>query len=87
MNTYLLKITSPNGDIFSDSVVSLMVRGTEGDLAILAGHIPFISYVLPCECKIMLADGVEKVGVTGGGVLVVSPEKTIFLSGDFTWKE
>ena len=84
MKTYLLKITSPNGDVFSDNVLSLSVRGTEGDLAIMAGHVPFISYVKPCEVKIILEEGEEKKGSIDGGVLVVSPEKTILLSGSCT---
>lgn len=87
MKTFLLKITSPEGDIFCDKAVSISVRGTEGDLAVMAGHIPFVSYVKPCECKIVLEDESERIGNTEGGVLVVSAEKTILLSGNFTWKE
>ena len=87
MKTFLLKITSPEGDIFSENVVSVSVRGTEGDLAIMAGHVPFVSYVKPCDCKIELEEGEERTGSLEGGVLVVSAEKTILLSGDFTWKE
>ncbi|MBR2480962.1 MAG: hypothetical protein IKB56_06650 [Clostridia bacterium] len=49
MRTYLLKISSPEGDIFSENVVMLSVRGTEGDLAIMAGHIPFVTYVKPAR--------------------------------------
>lgn len=86
MKTFLLKITSPEGDLFCENVFSISVRGTEGDLAIMAGHIPFVTYVKPCECKIELEDGEEKVGGLEGGVLVVSAEKTILLTGDFTWK-
>ena len=86
MRTFLLKISSPNGDVFSDNVISISVRGTEGDLAVLAGHIPFVSYVQPCDIKIVMEDSSEKLGMVGGGVLVVSPEKTILLSGDFNWK-
>lgn len=86
MRTYQLRISTPNGDVFNGEVVSLSVRGTEGDLAIMAGHIPFISYVKPCEAKILLEEGEEKKGSIDGGVLVVSPEKTILLSGSFTFE-
>ena len=60
MKTFLLRITSPEGDLFCENVYSVSVRGTEGELAIMAGHVPFVTYVLPCECKIELEDG-EKV--------------------------
>ena len=85
MKAFLLKISSPEGDLFSGNVVKLCVRGTEGDLAVMAGHIPFVSYVKPCDCKIELEDGSEKVGHIQGGVLTVSKDKVILLSGDLSW--
>ena len=85
MKTFVLKISSPEGDVFCEEVVKLSVRGTEGDLAVMAGHIPFVSYVKPCDCKIELEDGEEKIGHTDGGVLTVSKEKVILLSGSFSW--
>ena len=85
MRSFLLKISSPEGDLFCDKAVKLCVRGTEGDLAVMAGHIPFVSYIKPCNCKIELEDGSEKYGYTQGGVLTVGREKVILLSGVFTW--
>ena len=85
MKAFLLKISSPEGDLFSGNVVKLCVRGTEGDLAVMAGHIPFVSSVKPCDCKIELEDGSEKVGHVQGGVLTVSKDKVILLSGDLSW--
>ena len=86
MNTYPLKISSPEGDVFCGDAVSLRVRGTEGELAVLANHIPFVSYVSPCECKIELPDGETRLAHTEGGILTVSKNKAIFLSGSFSWK-
>ena len=56
MKTFSLKITSPEGDLFSGDAVKLCLRGSEGELAVMAGHIPFATAVLPCECKIELED-------------------------------
>ena len=86
MKAFLLKISSPEGDLFCGDAVKLSVRGTEGDLAVMAGHIPFVSYVKPCDCRIELEDGSEKVGRIQGGVLTVSKDKVILLSGDLAWK-
>ncbi len=86
MKSFLLKISSPEGDIFCGEAIRLSVRGTEGELAVMAGHIPFVSYVKPCDCRIRLDDETEKVGHIQSGVLTVSKEKTILLCGDFTWK-
>lgn len=60
MNTFKLTIASPDGNKFSDEAQMLTVRGIEGDLAIMAGHIPFITALQPCDCKIVLPDGTEK---------------------------
>ena len=76
MNTIHLIIASPDGNLFDGKAISLSVRGTDGDLAVLAGHIPFITLVKPCKCRIELPDGNEKTGFTEGGLLSVSDETT-----------
>ena len=87
MRTVPLKISSPEGDLFCGDAVKLSVRGTEGDLAVMAGHIPFVCAVKPCDCRIELEDGEEKLGHTDGGMLTVSGELVLLLSGGFEWKD
>lgn len=87
MKTFILKISSPEGDLFCEEAIKLSLRASEGDLAILAGHIPFISSVKPCDCKIELEDGRELIGTTDGGLLNVTSDKVMLLSGSFRWKE
>ena len=86
MNTFKLTIASPDGDILSADVTSLSVRGASGDLAVMAGHIPFITALHPCDCKIVLPDGTEKIGAVDGGLLTVSEKGATLLSGSFQWK-
>ena len=52
MNTFNLVISSPEGEIFSGEVVKIMLRGASGDLAVMAGHIPFVTSVKEGECKV-----------------------------------
>lgn len=87
MKTFQLKISSPEGDVFNGEVVKISVRGTEGDLAVMAGHIPFVSAVKPCDCKIEFDSGEEKIGHTDGGILTVSNDVVLLLSGNFVWKD
>ncbi len=87
MSSYTLKITSPDGVVFEDSVEMLSLRGAAGDLAVLAGHIPFVTSVQKGVCKVVLADGTEKEAETDGGLLTVGSDETIFLSDTFKWKE
>lgn len=85
MNNFKLKIVDPEQKVFSDEVLNLSVRGSEGDLAIMAGHIPFITGVKKCECSVTLKDETVKKAHTEGGLLVVSNEETTFLSDGFTF--
>lgn len=87
MNTFLLKISSPDGDVFSGDVVKISVRGTEGELAIMAGHIPFVTSVVPCECKIEFENGDVKIGNTESGTLTVSKDMVVLLSGNFVFND
>lgn len=86
MNTFKLTIASPDGNKFLDQAQMLTARGVDGDLAILAGHIPFITALKPCVCKIVLADETEKCGTIDGGLLTVSENGVTLLSGSFEWK-
>ncbi len=83
MNTFKLIISSPDGNVFEGEATILTLRGVEGDLAIMAGHIPFVTAVVPCDCNLTLPDGTEKAGHTDGGVLTVSKSSVILLSGSF----
>ncbi len=87
MNTFNLKISSPDGNIFDDAVCGFSVRGAEGDLAVLAGHIPFVTTVMPCDCTIELDDGSKRRGHTEGGLLDVGSEEVTFFSWNFEWKD
>ncbi len=85
MNTYRLTVASPDGNVFEGDVVSLSVRGVEGELAVMAGHIPFVTTVKPCACRIELPDGTEREGHTDGGILTVAGDRATLLSGSFRW--
>ena len=82
MNTFHLRITSPDGDAFAGEATMLTLRGTEGDLAILANHIPFVTAVVPCRMKIETAtDDIH--AKVGGGLLSVSANEAVLLSSDY----
>ncbi|MBQ2930853.1 MAG: F0F1 ATP synthase subunit epsilon [Clostridia bacterium] len=86
MKTYLLNISSPDGKIFSGQVVSIILRGVEGEFAILADHIPFITSVVPGKCIIELEDGTVKEGQTEGGMITVGKDDVTFLTAGVTFE-
>ncbi|MBR5235952.1 MAG: F0F1 ATP synthase subunit epsilon [Clostridia bacterium] len=85
MKTFKLVISSPNGLIFDEDVVKIVLRGDGGDLAVMAGHVPFMTSVKPCQCKIEMVDESVKTAHVEGGLLTVAAEKTTLLSGSFKW--
>ena len=87
MNAFRLTVSTPSGNIFDEEAVILTVRGIEGELAVMAGHVPFVTVVAPCDCKIELEDGTEMRGHTDGGILSVASGAATLLSGSFVWKE
>ena len=84
MNTFQLNISSPDGKIFSGEAVRIIVRGIEGEFAVMAGHVPFITSIKPCDVPVMLPDGSEKLGHSDGGLLTVDKDGVTLL-GPFNW--
>lgn len=87
MKTYLLNISSPDGKLFSGQVVSLIVRGVEGEFCVLADHIPFITSVVGGKCIIELEDGTVKEGHTEGGLITVGKNEVTYLTAGVTFEE
>jgi F-type H+-transporting ATPase subunit epsilon len=85
MNTFSLNISSPDGSLFKGNAVKISLRGADGDLAVMAGHIPFITSVKPCEFHFELDDETVRCGRTDGGILTVSGDEVVFLTGNVTW--
>lgn len=81
MTTYELTILSPVGEVFKGEVISIALRGAEGDLAVFAGHVPFITTVKPGKCVITLASEEEVEGELTTGILDVSKEGVKLIVG------
>ena len=84
MSTYPLLISSPDGDLFRGEAEMLILRGTEGDLAVMAGHIPFVTAVVRGNCVILKAEGERKEGVIEEGLLTVDKDQVTVLTSALT---
>ncbi len=88
MNTFRLTVSTPDGNKFSGIAAALFVRGTEGDLAVLANHAPLVTAVKECVCRIVPEDGDEIEADIKGGILNVSEGgETILLTTSFDIKD
>ena len=53
MNLFLLKIYTPSGLIFNDNIYQVSIRSIDGDVSILANHIPYLTVINSGKCKIL----------------------------------
>ena len=87
MKTFPLIISSPDGDLFRGDAEMLILRGTEGDLAIMAGHVPFVTAVVKSHCVVADAEGTRREGTIEEGLLTVDADKVTVLTSVLTWDE
>ena len=84
INTFHLKISSPDGDAFSGEVSAFYVRTTEGDMAVLPGHAPLIAVTVPCSARYVThdhdGDPQEHVVKVTGGLLSVDNDNVALLA-------
>lgn len=85
MKTFKLQIAAPDGLRYDGEAVQLSVRGIGGELAVLAGHIPFVTALKSGECRVYAEEGKIRRANCSGGMLMVSKECVRVLSSDFKW--
>jgi len=81
MKTFNFVISTPEGNLYDGEIVKISLRAAEGDLAVMANHTPLVTSVKPCRCHIELEDGTEKFFEVERGLLSVSMEQVILMSG------
>ena len=75
----LLDIVTPEKKFFSGEVDNVYLPGTEGELAILPGHVPLVTGIEPGELRYAVNGQVEELAI-GAGFLEVSQEKVTVLT-------
>lgn len=85
MKVFKFIISTPDGNLFDGDIIKVSLRGSEGDLAILANHTPFVTSVKPCDCRIELEDGTEKAINVERGLLSVTSDNVTLVSGSAKW--
>ena len=74
-----LEIVTPERQVYSDTVDSVQVPGSEGELGVLPHHAPLVSTVGVGELRFR-KDGVEESFAIVGGFLQVRPDKVVVLA-------
>ena len=87
MKTFPWIISSPDGDLYRGDAGMLILRGTEGDLAVMAGHVPFVTAVAKGSCVVITDTEERKEGVIEEGLLTVDAERATVLTSGLTWNK
>ena len=87
MKEFWLNITTPDGPRFDGMVVRLSARAVDGDIGILADHIPLVTALKPGECRVQLPDGTTRTADISGGLLTVTKKKVHLLSASCAWRD
>jgi len=78
--TVNLNVVSAEESLFSGSIKSLQITGSEGELGIMPGHAPLLTSLKPGMALITKDDGTEEVIYLSGGMLEVQPNNVIVLA-------
>ena len=87
MADFHLKIVSPDGVFFDGTAHQLSLRSIDGDVAVLAGHIPYLTAVGIGECRVYISDNEMRRAACCGGLLNVTKEGVFLAPTTFEWAE
>ena len=86
MKSSHLQIAAPDGMRFDGDAVQISVRGIDGELAVLADHIPFVTALKAGECRVYVDEKEIRYADYSGGMISVSKDIVRMISNDFRWK-
>lgn len=86
MNTFSLQIVTPDGAYFDGPALRVRLRTIDGDVAIMAGHIPYVTAISIGECRVVLPDETERSAACCGGMLSVGDCVRV-IATTFEWAE
>lgn len=74
-------VVSPEEVLFEGDATQVITRTTEGDVAFLAGHAPFVGVLAAGETRVYLAGGTIKTFQIVDGFVEVSNDTVSILAG------
>lgn len=86
MNSFRLKIVTPDGLQFDGQAEELIVHTTSGDMGILAGHINCVA-PLGMGRAMIVTEGKKRYGACIGGMVSVVGDQVTLVPTTFEWAE
>ncbi len=80
MASFRLRVVTPEHTVFDDAVTEIVTRSIEGELGVLARHMPLITPLVPhCMTVYRDAEGMQSI-VVSGGFMEVGSEGVLILA-------
>ena len=86
MKSFHLKIATPDGVVFEGQAESLLVRTTEGDTEIMAGHMDFLSALGTGRAR-LISDGSARLASSSGGFVSVKNGEVSLVATTFEFAD
>ncbi len=86
MRPFTLQIVTPEGSRFEGEAQMIRLRTIAGDVAVMAGHVPYATAVGVGECRVVLPDDSERRAACCGGLFSVS-DTVRLIASTFEWAE
>lgn len=79
-----LDIVTPRKDFFSDDIDMVIVKGLEGDLAILKNRTPIATPIKICKIRIF-KDGIERIATACEGYITYMDNRATIVTESAEW--
>lgn len=86
MSTFHLRVVTAERDFYNDEVERIVVRTTEGDVGILANHVPYVAALGIGGLKIV-QNGTSRTAAITGGFVEVGKDGTTVLARTCEWAD
>ncbi len=78
---FRVELVTPERTVYSsDEATMVSVRSIAGDLAFMAGHIPYVGALLVAPVKFISGTGEVEIAAVHGGIAHFRPEGTLVIS-------
>ena len=78
--TLQVELVSPERILFAGEAEMVVCRTTDGDIAFLTGHAPFVGALVEWPVRVLLPGGGEEAAAVHGGFVEVSGDRVTVLS-------
>ncbi|MBQ9374954.1 MAG: ATP synthase F1 subunit epsilon [Ruminococcus sp.] len=88
MATFKLRIVTPEKVFFEGDVTQIITTTAEGNIGVMAGHVPYVANIVPSALKIKVNDTDDfHTAAVSGGFVNVSKDETIVVTSAVEWAE